>query len=313
MREATFVDISSLAAVDLNLLVALHVLLEEQSTTGAARRMGRTQSAMSHALARLRETLNDPVLVRSGASMVPTPRALEIQAPLRDLLQNTNRLLIPPGTFSPVRSKRTFTLVTNDFLQAVLLPKLTHHLHTLAPDANLKVLHILSNREAANAMARGELDITTMIRNIPTHLHSSLLLEDDFVSLVAPNHPFTGSHFDLTSFCAWPHVLTSPGGTKTSYLGKMLTQHGLERRIALIVPHFLIGPRLLHGTHRILSLPRSAASILGPENHLRTVEFGHESPRFQVHMTWHERVQHDPAHTWFREQIRQSCPSLSSQ
>jgi DNA-binding transcriptional LysR family regulator len=294
-----------LAGIDLNLLTALDALVTERHVTRAAGRLGITQSAASHALARLRELLGDPLLVRGArGAMVPTERALALGAIVRRALDEVAAALRPPPAFDPLTARRTFNLGTGDFAELTMLPELVGRLANLAPGVDLFVRTVPT--DVAGALAAGELDAVIS----PAHNHElgrgcyqRALFDDGFVVAMRDGHPAGGLPLTLDRFCALDHLLVAPGGTPGGYVDVALAALGRRRRVALAVPHFLIVPHLLATTDLIVTLASRIAAAFVDSHQLVLMRPPVEVPGFTIHVIWHEYAHADPAHRWLREQL----------
>lgn len=287
-----------LSGVDLNLLAVLALLLEEASVTRAAARLGRTQSAVSHALDRLREAFGDPLFVRSGQRMVPTPRAESLRAPVLDITSRLVDLWIRAPAFDPARTTRRFVVTSSDYLTSVLIPPLIPRLREAAPSAVLAVHG--PKRRLPERMSRGEYDFgfAVALDDSPS-MYTQKLFEDRFVCLVAGDHPTVRGKLDRKAFLRYPHALISPLGGGTGFVDRELARRGESRQIAVVLPDFLMAPRALHGTDLILTLPERIARLF-PGDGLRVLPPPVDLPVIKSHLVWHERVSRDPACLWFR-------------
>jgi DNA-binding transcriptional LysR family regulator len=262
-----------LRQMDLNLLVALDALVEEGSVTRAARRVGLTQSAMSRALGRLRAHLGDPLLIRAGARMVLTPRAEGLGPALRGALQELEAIVTRGPTFDPASTRRTFRVATADYGMAVVVPALLGRLAVLAPRR----------------------------RSSPGLVWTRLFTERN-VCLVRRNHTSVGRTLSLEAYCALPHVVVSPEG-RGSVVDEALERRGLERRVALRVPSFLVAPLVVADSDMIATTASRVARRFAEALSLRILEPPIPLPEFALALGWHERVREDPAHAWFRRLV----------
>jgi len=284
---------------DLNLLLALDVLLEERSATRAAGRLGVTQSAVSRTLTRLRVTFHDPLFVRTTRGLTPTRRALELAGPLRQALRDLERLLVEQAMFDPSAARRCFRIAAVDYAQVVLLAPFLARLAREAPHVDVEVRQPTAASE--RDLESGALDILLVPRQasgpgvVWTPLH-----EGSYTCLVWNRHP--RRRLDSATFAAMPHVLVTPrerpGG---GVVDVVLAEHRLSRRIAVRVPTFLMVPYLLVGTDRIATVPARIAAELVRRHPLRMLRPPVDVPPFTLCQAWHEVHRHDPAHRWLRE------------
>ncbi len=292
-------NLIEIAAVDLNLLPVLAVLLEERSVTQAGRRLGRTPSAVSHALSRLRALLDDPLLVRTGAGLRPTPLADQLREPLSALLEAIPGV-VRPEAWDPARSRRQITLVASDYLQLVWLPSLMEALRS-APGLDLRVLP--PPEDLLGALGAGTVDMALVVsfREGPA-LHVRALGEDRFVCMMRASHPALEGALDLPTYAALPHALVAPSGKPGSFVDRALDRVGLRRRVVVQLPHFLAAPALLARSDLVLTLPeRLATALQTPE--LRVVPAPVALEPIRLHLIWHERAHADPACRWLRERV----------
>ena len=296
----------NLSAVDMNLLVTLEVLLRHESVTEAAQELGLSQSAVSHALERLRELLGDELLVRSGRKMVPTARAKALEEPLRRSLGELARVITPEPPFDPATDRGRLTLAASDFAQFVLLPLLIPHLQERAPGIDLRVRE-LGGSSPVQRLAEGELDMALTL-GLPDQVSPSLyradLFEIELVSVVRKDHPRVGERLDLELFCELAHVLVSPRGHDQGVVDLTLRQRGLSRRVAVVVPNFLVAPYVVAGTDMVLTTSRRVVESLGEALPLKIVEPPLELMRGTVSLVWHPRSHKEARHRWMRDQIR---------
>lgn len=205
---------NDLRRIDLNLLVILDALLSEQHVTRAAERLHLSQPAVSHALARLRDLLGDPLLVRQGGGLVATARALELAAPLADALAQVQSLLAP-NRFDPASARRTFRLAMSDYGAALLLPGLARALREQAPGIDLVISHA-SREGMQEGVLSGEIDLAAgVFPDLPAELRSTPLFEEHYACLVDRDSLPPGGVLDLPTYLARPHVLLEMRGSGT--------------------------------------------------------------------------------------------------
>ena len=291
-----------LSRVDLNLLVTLSVLLEEQSVTAAGRRLGRTPSAMSHALGRLRELLGDPLFVRVGHRLQPTPAAEALRAPLHDSLSAVEALL-RQGPFDPAHAERTFRLIASDYLQRVLLPGLVTRLREEAPGVNLHLLPVVPNIAAALAEDSADLALGVSF-SAPERLKMRSLCADRFVCVARPESWRCGE--DVAAWAALPHALVAPGLAVGSAVDRALAERGLRRRVVVTLPHFLAALAVVAASDLVVTLPERLARALAPPGLLIRPPPVPLAPLDLVSL-WHPRVHADPPHRWLRELVVKSA------
>ena len=288
--------------IDLNLLVVLDALLAARSVTRAAERLGTTQSTLSTALGRLRKALGDPILVRAGGGMVPTPRALALAGPLRESLAGLNRLLHPPERFSPDQSSRTLTIAATDYTQFVVIAPLLRRLQTQAPRIRLEVIP-LDGHFPWEKLAGGEVDlILAGMAHAPEGLQSRGLFRDEAVCVLRKEHPALEAPFTRAAYLSLSHVEVHTVGGIT-LAEKALAQLGLKRHLSLIVPQFMVAPYILLQTDLCFTLARRITDPLARLLPLVVLPLPFETPPIAVRAYWHRRMQDDPAHRWLRTQV----------
>lgn len=291
-----------LAAIDLNLLVTLDVLLAEESVTVAARRLGLTQSAVSRSLARLRELFADELFVRTGAGMRPTRRAFELAGPLRRTLGELGALLEPRERFDPASAKRSFSIATLDAALLTLIGPWSARLPELAPGVDLATRQL--SMPARRDLEAGALDLYISPRfRTAAGVVWTPLQEDDYTCVVWEGH--ASRRLSLARYAKLEHVLVAPGERPGGTVDRALAELGLTRRVSVRVPSFSTVPYLLIGTQRVATLPRRIARVFVEHYPLRTIEPPIDVPRTTLSLGWHELHRDDPGHQWLREQLTQ--------
>jgi DNA-binding transcriptional LysR family regulator len=295
---------ATLGSLDLNLIVALDALLEERSVTRAAARIGITQSAMSHALARLRAVTGDELLVRANRGMVPTLRAETLAVPVRRALDLVASALRSPQAFDPKTARQTVRITTSDFGEITLLPKIVARLAAEAPGIDLRVG---AYREtAAGLLGSGVADL--VIAPVTPHdeapgIFAKKLFDETFVCVVRRGHPLARKKLTLSRYAAASHALISPSGREGSFVDDALARLGLTRRVAVTVPHFLVAPHIVAGSDLVLTLASRIATTLAKPLGLALLRPPLELrlEGFRMSMLWHERTHADPGQSWVRE------------
>ena len=294
-----------LETLDWNLLRTLDALLQTRSPTSAARRLGLSQSAVSHALARLREALGDPLLVRTAAGMVPTERAALLAGPLREALVQIEAAL-QPQVFEPARAERSFRIASADYGQFLMLPLLTPQLRAAAPNVDVR-MQAMQGRDGDAMLADGAVDLIFDVdrggEGGSSSLRQRLLFEERFVCAARSGHPDIGDSLDLETFVRLPHALIAPTGTPGGVVDRILAERGLQRRVALTVPHFLVAPHVVASSDLLVTLAERLARAFAELLSLRMYEPPLALPGFRIVMRWHERQHRDPGHAWLRQQV----------
>lgn len=303
-------DHARLARANLNLLVTLDVLLEVGTVTRAAERLGVTVSAVSHSLRALRETFDDPLLVRGRGGLTPTPRALALVGPLRTGLVTLDQVLADDPRFDPATSTREIRLATTDYVAIVLSPSLIPALHRVAPGMSVSV-HSVEENEVEGRLERGELDaaIFPSFRDLGV-LKRRKLFDDGFACLVREDHPEVGKRLTLARYVALGHALISPQGRGPTFVDRALAERGLSRHVALRIQSFAAAPLVVASSDLVLTAPMRLARAFARHGGLRVLPPPLPLDRFPNYLYWHERFDHDPAHVWLREQIASAAAEL---
>jgi DNA-binding transcriptional LysR family regulator len=290
---------------DLNMLVTLDALLAEGSVAGAARRLRLSPSAMSRALARLREATGDPLLVRAGRGLVPTPRAVELRDRVRLLVQEAEAALRPAENLDVSQLTRTFTLRTSDgFVESYGAALLT----LLAAEAPGVRIRFLGKPDKDSGPLRdGSVDLETGVvaRDSGPELRTQALFHDRFIGVVRPGHPLTTGAITPARYAAGRHVLVSRRGDDRGLVDEALDRLGLRRRVVATVGGFAAALALLRGTDLIVSVPERHTEGLRADLHSFALPF--PAPEVTVSLIWHPRLDADPAHRWLRGCVRRVC------
>ncbi|WP_421556171.1 LysR family transcriptional regulator [Pseudomonas kitaguniensis] len=293
---------NDLRRIDLNLLVILDALLSEQHVTRAAERLHLSQPAVSHALARLRDLLNDPLLVRQAGKWVPTARALELAAPLAEALAQVQALLAP-NRFDPASAQRKFRVGMSDYSAAIFLPSLVRVLRDKAPGIDLQIIQA-SREGMIDGVLNGDIDLAAgVFPDRPAELRTSLLFEEHYTCLVDRNSLAPSGALDLPTYLSRPHVLLEMRGSGTPEIERALTAIRQRRRVAISLPHWGVAPQLIQGTDLILTVSsRGLLSI--DQQHLLAVAPPFHIPTFAFELAWHARRGGDCGLQWLIEQVQ---------
>ena len=291
-----------LSAIDLNLLVVLRTLLRERHVTRAARELGLSQSAASHALARLRELYADPLLVRSGRSLELTPRALDILPLLERGLLELEGSVRAPLPFDPRKARLTLRLIAADYGQAVLFGPLLSLVRSEAPGLDL---HVMSETGGLEQLEAGTTDFALLPKaQVPRAFSQRRLFSDGFTCMLRKGHPaLRRKRLSLEHYLELGHLLISPGGAPGGLVDAELSQRGLSRRVVLNVPSFLVAPLVVAETDLISTGPERLFARMSERFPIVLLPPPLKLPRFELCLVWHSRRDHDPAHGWLREAI----------
>ncbi|HEY4804305.1 MAG TPA: LysR family transcriptional regulator [Paraburkholderia sp.] len=299
--------------LDLNLLRALDALLDERNVTRAAQRLSLTQPAVSAMLTRLRESFGDPLFVRSQRGIVPTERALELAAPLKQVLSEIEQML-QPRAFDPREAGMTLTLASTDYaLRAVVVPFLAR-LREAAPGVRAVIVPVQHERLQAQ-LESGDVDMALITpETTPVDLHARRLFDERYVCVMRADHPAAARRLTLERFCALDHALVSyAGGSLSGVTDEALARVGRSRRVTVSVNSFLVLPDILLTSDLIAVVPSrlvKGANDANGANGLAVVEPPLEIPGFTKTLAWHERTHRAPGHQWARGLLFETCEGL---
>ena len=297
-----------MATPDLNLLVTLDVLLAEGSVARAARRLRLSPSAMSRALARLRETTGDPLLVRAGRGLVPTPRALELRDRVSQLVQDGEAVLRPAEKINLQQLVCTFTLRTREGFVENFGPELIARIGEQAP--GVRLCFVQKQDKDSTPLRDGTVDLETGVvgHAMAPEVRAQALFRDRHIGVVRTGHPLSKGKITPARYAAGRHVLFSPRGLDKGPIDEALKALGLERNIATIVGGFSTALALARASDLIASVP---------ERHTGNLRAGMFSfplpvstPEFTVSLLWHPRLHADLAHRWLRGCVRDVCAKV---
>jgi DNA-binding transcriptional LysR family regulator len=290
---------------DLNLLVTLDVLLAEGSVARAAQRLHLSPSAMSRALARLRDATGDPLLVRAGRGLVPTPRALELREPVRQLVQDSASVLRPAKTLALKRLMRTFTLRVREGFVETFGADLLTRVRQAAPGVRLCFVQ-KSNRESAS-LRDGTLDLDTGVVGPTTspELRAQALFRDRFIGVVRAGHALSDGEITPSRYASGQHISVSRRGLDKGPVDDALKPLALEREIAVIVAGFSAAVALARASDLIATVPERHTGSL--RDAMYSFALPVPAPELTISLLWHPRMDADPAHRWLRTLVLDTC------
>lgn len=296
--------------IDLNLLPALDALLTAGSVTAAARRLGLSASAMSRTLARLRDTTGDPLLVRAGRGLVPTPRAQEIAGRVHELARDTRAVLSPRRDSLDLRAlDRTFTLCASEGFLAVFAAPLVSAVIEAAPGARLRFAP--KPVKDVTMLREGEIDLEIgVLGTAPPEVRATLLFRDRYVGAVRADHPLLGEPVTAARYAACRHVVVSRRGVAEGPVDAALSDLNLSRRIAAVVPGFPDALAIARHTDLVAQVTRSSFHKVGGAalaEGLVAFDLPVATPEIAISLTWHPRLEADPAHRWLRGVVGSVC------
>jgi DNA-binding transcriptional LysR family regulator len=294
---------------DLNLLVTLDVLLAEGSVARAAQRLRLSSSAMSRALARLRETTGDPLLVRAGRGLVPTPRALELRERVSQLVQGGEAVLRPTESINLNKIVRIFTLRTSEGFVENFGPGLIARVGAEAPGVRLRFVQ--KPNKDSTPLRDGTVDLETGVVESTTspEVRTQALFRDRYIGVVRKGHPLAQGKITPARYAAGRHISVSRFGIDNEPIDTALKPLGYERRILVaIVGGFSTALALARASDLIASVPERHTGSLRKGMHCFTLPVS--PPEFTVSMLWHPRLDADPAHRWLRGLVRDVCAAI---
>lgn len=289
----------NLHRIDLNLFAVFDAIYTAGSLTKAADVLCITQPAVSNSLARLRDMLNDPLFVRTGHSMTPTPVAQNIIVPAREALGLLRKSVQQSHVFEPETSTKSFNFASRYLLEVSIMPRLMARLQSLAPNITLTNYEIARN-QVVSSMASGNLDFYADASTFTDiHLKKQLIANDRFVALARKNHPIIQSELTLEKFLNLGHINVSNRKTGAGPIDIALDKLGAKRQIVMRGQHFLTVPSAISKTDLIACIPYHLAKHYD----LAMYELPFDIPLIEYFLYWHVSADHDSAHKWMREQI----------
>jgi DNA-binding transcriptional LysR family regulator len=299
------------AGLDLNLVLALDALLEERSVSGAAKRLHTSSPAMSRTLAKLRRILGDPVLVRAGSAMVPTPHALAMQGEARDLVERVGQLFTPPQPPDPLTLRRTFSVRIGDPLFSAIGPRLLSRIRAQAPAVTLRFVG--ESTEDTHALRDGSVDLELgQIRRTQPEMHIESLMVDQIVGVARSGHDLTSTPVTVRRFAAAEHVVYSRRGRLSGPIDDLLAEHGLTRNVVACAPTPIAALFLITNSDLVGILPgqigNQAIRALG----IATFHIPLALPTLEVSMAWHPRFDADGAHRWLRQHAADTIRAVTT-
>jgi DNA-binding transcriptional LysR family regulator len=296
----------NLKLVDLNLLVAFDALMSERSVSRAAAKLGITQSALSHALKRLRIMFGDPLMRRGPRGMEPTERAISLQQPMNGILANIHSIISTKLAFDAARTKRTFKLSMSDAMSVEALPLIVRKLRKHAPNIDLLVTSS-GPKDACARIIKDEVEIAIgVFPHVQPELLRRELYRDELICVADKNNPLLRrGRMDEKSYLASPHVTVAPNLDSGVQLDEIFVAMGLNRRVVATVPHYIALPALIRGTDlightrlRLVNVLRSSSNLV-----VFPIPARIRVPELSFEEIWHARYEDDPGHRWLRDLI----------
>lgn len=287
-------------AVDLNLLVLFEAMARLRSVNKTAEELGLSQPATSGALGRLRTLLDDPLFVRSGGGMEPTPRALELAPIVRRVIQTIQTEILRQAAFDPEKTERSFTILTPDIGEVAFLPGVLRRMRKEAP--HVRVVALSRPREvAAEALEKGEAELA--VGFFPDLERSGYfqqgLFKTSYACIACARNTAVPARMNQKQYLAARHIVVRPDG-REHLLDRFLDDKGWKRHVTLELAHFMSLVSLLPGTDLIATVPDDIATVVGRLIAIKQIEVPFRAPQLQVQQYWHRRMHSDPAHRWLR-------------
>jgi DNA-binding transcriptional LysR family regulator len=289
--------------LDLNLLVAFDALMQEASVTLAARRLGLSQPAMSYALSRLRIVFGDPLFVRIGNRMSPTPQGAAIGEAVKRVIRMVQEDVLQRARFDPASTHRAFQLCMTAVSEFTFVARIVQRLAERAPNVSLQ-MQGLSNSDLQNAMGSGNVDLAVgYFPELQETVFQQKLFESGFACIARKGNPYLEGGLTLENFCAASHVAMKVR-THHSVIERDLRAVGIERRVKVTVQHFQSLSTILATSDMLAVVPVEVTPHLARVFEAQVCELPYPSSRFEVRQYWHERYHKDPANQWIRTQVR---------
>ncbi|MGO3057236.1 LysR family transcriptional regulator [Halomonas sp. AOP43-A1-21] len=297
---------SALRHFDLNLLRVFEMLMRERHVTRAAEKLHLSQPALSHALKRLRESLDDPLLVRTENGMQPTPRALALLPVVQQALAMLQEGLAPPASFAPASSSRRFTLATTDYFEEVMYPGFLSQLLTYAPGISFSI-ELITPEALSEGLESRQIDMVVGLdsqEELPGGVLQAPWMHEELVCLAATHNQGVGEALDIQQFARMLHVeLADISGLRPSNIDSCLIQHGLARRVISKNLNYIAAARVVALTDAIMTLPRQMAERFIAMLPVRLVEPPEELPALNMTLIQHALYANEPSIAWLNQQL----------
>jgi len=298
MKGMSFMHIEDL---DLTQLRLVEALAERRSVSAAAEALGLSQSAASHALARLRRLFDDPLFVRTSQGMEATSTGERVGRAVRAALDILRQELDASRSFEPARAGRVFKVYMSDIAQMVFLPKLLAHLKALAPGVSLRACPI-PLRSQGMALESGEIDLAVgHFTSLRTGFYQRRLFREKYVCIARSDHPKFTRGMSVEAFRQVEHAYADSSGITHEQVDKVLAQHAIARRIGLTVPQFMVLPLVIAGSDLVVTMPSRLADEFAKLILIQVMPFPVRIPVFDIKLFWHQRAHKDAANKWLRD------------
>ncbi len=292
-----------ISRIDLNLFTVLDAIYSEGSVTRAGVKLNLTQSTISHALARLRELFDDPLFVRQGQGMVPTPLTRSVIEPVRRALRGFEATLNGTGQFDAGTAQRRFTIGLRDTLETTVLPPLMQHVAQAAPHIDIATVRA-SRRTLEAALAAGALDAAVdVLLPLSEHVRRRRVAGERMVVLARHNHPVLDQGLDLETYLRQQHILVTSRRRGIGFEDQELSRLGLHRRVRLRCQHYFAACWVVSRSDLLLTMSERHARIVNGQFGNAILPMPLDTPSQDFYLYWHEGVDTDPANRWLRERL----------
>jgi len=289
-------------SIDIRLLMVFDAIYKTRSVTAAADGLDLAQPAVSVALAKLRHHFGNPLFVRTSNGMEPTPFSEGLVQPVREALDAVEKVLGHRGEFDPASAERSFRISMADISQLVLLPRLWEALRETAPGIRIEIVPMSS--DTARLLESGEADLAVgFVPQLEAGFHQQTLFMQNFVCMLARDHPRIGDSLDLAGFEAEDHAVISSSGAAPGILEREIARQGITRRVVLKIPSFLGAAFVIEHTDLLLTVPRRLGDVLQGRGAFRFLPVPFPLPEYEVKQHWHERYHHDEGNRWLRRLV----------
>jgi len=288
--------------LDLNLLRVLVAIDEKRSVSAAAIQLDRSQPSVSSALGKLRTFFADPLFVRSGNTMQPTPRAVEIMGPVRNVLSRIGMEIVAAPSFEPFSNQKPVVLALSDVGEVVFLPAILQQLQRLAPATSLRSVS-LPAEEVARGLEAGEIDLALgYFPNLKRHnFFQQTLFSDSFTCLIRADHPVKSARLSQKQFLQLDHAVVRAESRTEEVIERFLARRRIQRRVTLTTPHFASVPPIVEQSDLVVTVPVPLARYFSTVSaRLRVVRPPFDPPRIDLKQIWHRKFHHDARNRWLR-------------
>jgi DNA-binding transcriptional LysR family regulator len=304
----------SFLTLDLNLLRVFDAIMTEQNLTRAASRLAMTQPAVSNALRRLRDALNDELLIRTAHGVKPTPRAEALWPAIRHALSELEEAIAPEQNFDISNAQTTFRMAMADATATLWLPALVRSIEREAPNLTIRMVP-LTTREPRPMLLRGDIELAVgFFPGVTTQLAAGQgvsvspirheqLYAGSYACVMRKNHPLADKELTVDAYCSAKHLLVSFSGRANGLVDEALARVGRERRIMITVNQFFTAGRVVATSDLLTVLPRHLIASTGITGSLITKDLPFDLPKVHIDMLWHERDTRSPAHKWLRTHL----------